>query len=151
MLFPIADEWKRCVKPFHFSFNEFHRFYYSYRDSYTYPWLKIDMSGTSHFWSRSRWEKKFRPGPGEKKILVPVPVKKRNLVSILAGPGPLCSSLILLVVARSPRLKSLRQNSCYPNLFYIFLKQSIFPEQSHVDNLSFERQFYLVHNMQWHE
>jgi hypothetical protein len=36
----------------------------------------IDMSGTSHFWSR--WEKKFRPG--EKKILVPVP-------------GPLCPSL----------------------------------------------------------
>jgi hypothetical protein len=46
----------------------------------------VDMSGTSHFWSRSRWEKRFRPSPdpGEKKfwsrplqkqILVPVPVK----------------------------------------------------------------------------
>ncbi len=37
------------------------------------------MSGASHFWSRSRWEKKFRPGPGpgEKKILVPVQEKKK--------------------------------------------------------------------------
>ncbi len=33
----------------------------------------IDMCGTSHFWSRSRREKNFGPGPGEKKILVPVP------------------------------------------------------------------------------
>ncbi len=39
------------------------------------------MSGTSHFWSRSRRKKNFGPGPGEKKILVPVP------------PGPLCPSL----------------------------------------------------------
>jgi hypothetical protein len=33
------------------------------------------MSGTSHFWSRSRsWrEKNFGPGPGEKKNLIPVP------------------------------------------------------------------------------
>ncbi len=46
----------------------------------------LDISGTSHFWSRSRWEKKFRPGPfrnkfwcrsQSKKILVPVPVKNK--------------------------------------------------------------------------
>ncbi len=40
--------------------------------------LYVDLSETSHFWSRSRsrWEKRFRSGPGEKKILVPVPTGK---------------------------------------------------------------------------
>ncbi len=36
--------------------------------------LRVHMSGTSHFWSRSRWEK--------------------NLVLVPPGPWPLCASLI---------------------------------------------------------
>ena len=39
--------------------------------------FELEMGGTSVFWSRSR------PGPSQKKILVPVPVKKKNLVPVM--------------------------------------------------------------------
>ncbi len=70
----------------------------------------IDMSGTSHFWSRSRREivLGLGPGPVQKQILVPVPVKnilvtvpvqKNILVLVLfrkyfgASPGPAGTTL----------------------------------------------------------
>ncbi len=61
--------------------------------------------------SRSRQEKNFGPGPGEKQILVPVPTKK-NLVSVpvkrnlVPAPGPLCTSLdkTLILILGAPLL-----------------------------------------------
>ncbi len=49
----------------------------------------LDMSGTSHFGVGPDTV------PGEKKILAPVSVKKRNMVPapFPPGPGPLCPSL----------------------------------------------------------
>jgi hypothetical protein len=58
---------------------------WSYANEGTFQVIRMDMSGTSKFWSRSRREKKFWSQSRRKEILVPVPVKKRNLVP---GPGP---------------------------------------------------------------
>jgi hypothetical protein len=46
---------------------------------------------------------------------------------------PLKWSNILLVVARSPRLKSLRQNSCYPSYCYVIFSLLLFDS---IDRLS---------------
>jgi hypothetical protein len=75
---------------------------------------RLDMSGNSHFWSRSwfRQEKSFGPGPGEKsfrsrswylqkQILVPVPVKN-IMVTVLIQKNPFwswsCSAKNLVLV-----------------------------------------------------
>jgi hypothetical protein len=86
--------------------------------------------GEKNFWSRSRREKFLGLGSGpfrnkfwcrsqskifwswprsRKKILAPVPVKKRNLVPVPvpAGPGPLCPSLIVIVGDGTSKLERL--------------------------------------------
>jgi hypothetical protein len=76
-----------------------------------YSFSQLDMSRTSHFWSwsRSRWEKKFHPGlgPGEKKILVPVPAGKsfrsqsRSLQKQILVPVPVKNILVTVPVQKN--------------------------------------------------
>jgi len=74
------------------------------------------MSGTIHFWSRtrSRWEKRFRSGPGpvEKNILVPVPARKsfrsrsrsRSLHKQILVPVPVKKNILVPVLVKKRNL-----------------------------------------------